>query len=144
MITKRPREVRPVVLRSAVLAAAVGLGLSACTAAGSASDSGSDRAQQLAEQLNENLARADLPALDTSTATSLYGTDGGVSCENAGELQHQLSLSQFGNNSGNLRRVVLDPSLVAYDLAVIETYCPDRVDAFRDLIDEIETEETIP
>ncbi len=84
------------------------------------------------------------PAVDIATATALYGTDGGVSCENVGELQHELSLSQFGNNSGNLRRVVLDPTLVEYDLVVIETYCPDQVDAFQEVIDELKQEETIP
>lgn len=144
MIPKRPRAVGPALRRTVGLAVAASLALSACTAAGTASDPDSDQAQQLADQLNERLASAGLPELDTATATALYGTDGGVSCENVGELQHHLSLAQFGNNSGNLRRVVLDPSLIAYDLAVIETYCPDEVDAFHELLDELDTEETIP
>ena len=143
MITKLPRANRPAALRMAALTVAVGVGLSACTAAGAGSDSDSDQAKELASTLNENLAAAGLPALDTSTATTLYGTDGGVSCENVGELQQELGLSQFGNNSGNLRRVVLDPSIVAYDLAVIETYCPDKIGDLQDVIDELETEETI-
>jgi len=126
------------------LAVALALGLSACTAAGTASDSDGDQARALAAELNDNLTEAGLPALDTETATALYGTDGGVSCENAGELQHQLSLSQFGNNSTNLRRVVLDPSVVVYDLAVIQTYCPDKLEDFQDVIDKLDTEETIP
>lgn len=144
MITMRPQGVRTLVLRSAMIVAAMTLGLSACAAAGSGSNPESDRAQELAAQLNENLAQAGLPDLDTETATTLYGTDGGVSCENVGELQHQLSLSQFGNNSSHLRRVVLDPTLVAYDLAVIQTYCPDELDSFADVIDDLETKETIP
>lgn len=143
MITKLPRANRPAALRMAALTVAVGVGLSACTAAGAGSDSGSDQAKELASTLNENLAAAGLPALDTSTATTLYGTDGGVSCENVGALQQELGLSQFGNNSGNLRRVVLDPSIVAYDLAVIKTYCPDKIGDLQDVIDELETEETI-
>ena len=132
------------VLRAVGLAAAAGLALSACNAAGTASDPDSAQARELADQLNENLTAAGLPQLDTSTARALYGTDGGVSCENVGELQHQLSLAQFGNNSGNLRRVVLDPSLVAYDLAVIETYCPDELDAFHDELDDLDTDKTVP
>lgn len=144
MTTNRPHSVRSAMLRPAALALAAGLALSACTAAGSASDPGSDRAEQLADELNDHLAEAGLPTLDTETASTLYGTDGGVSCENVGELQQELSLSQFGNNSGNLRRVVLDPSLVAYDRAVIQTYCPDKLASFQDVIDKLDTEETIP
>jgi len=144
MMTKRPRTTRPARRCTAILAAALGIGLGACTPAGSASDPDSDAAQALAAQFDENLAAAGLPAVDIATATALYGTDGGVSCENVGELQHELSLSQFGNNSGNLRRVVLDPTLVEYDLVVIETYCPDQVDAFQEVIDELKQEETIP
>ena len=145
MSTMRPHATRSFPLvRSAGLALAAGLALSACTAAGAGSDRDSARATELADQLNQNLADAGLPSLDTETATTLYGTDGGVACENVGELQFDLSLAQFGNNSGNLRRVVMDPSLFDFDQAVIETYCPDKVDEFRQAVDELDTEETIP
>ncbi|MBC9734012.1 hypothetical protein [Nocardioides marmotae] len=143
MITKHARAVRSSVC-AASLVLGVGLGVSGCSAAGSASGSGGDEARTLAGQLNDRLAASGLSTLDTETATALYGTDGGVSCENVGELQQQLALSQFGNNSVNLRRVVLDPSLVSYDLAVIETYCPDQLGDFEDLVDELDTEETVP
>ena len=130
--------------RTAALVVAAGLALSACTAAGTADNTDSDQAQQLAQELNQNLEDAGLPTVDEESARTLYGTDGGVSCENADELQNQLGLSQFGNNSGNLRRVVLDPTLVAYDVAVIKTYCPDRAEDLQKLFDELDTEETIP
>ncbi|MCD4526761.1 MULTISPECIES: hypothetical protein [unclassified Nocardioides] len=131
-------------LRTAALALAAGLALAACSPAGTASDPDSAEAQGLAEQLNANLAELGLPQIGLETAEALYGTDGGVSCENIDELQHQLSLSQFGNNANNLRRVVLDPSLVAYDLAVIATYCPDKADEFKHAFRKLDTEETIP
>lgn len=144
MTTKHPRANRHRLLQSVALSAAVGVGLCACTPAGTASNPDASEAQELADQLNDNLAAVGLDELDTPTATVLYGTDGGVTCENAGELQHELSLAQFGNNALHLRRVVLDPSLVAYDLAVIETYCPDKADDFEDLVADLDTEETIP
>lgn len=131
-------------LQVVAVAVAAGIALSSCSAAGTASDADSDRAKELAQQLNENLADEGLVPIDEETATSLYGTDGGVSCENVGELQQQLSLSQFGNNSGNLRRVVLDPSLVEYDLTVIDTYCPDQADELQDELGDLGTGETIP
>ena len=145
MATTRLRAARHTpALRAGALAVVAGLALAACSPAGSAKDPDSDMAQQLATQLDENLTRAGLPGLDNETATALYGTDGGATCENAGDLQHDLSLAQFGNNSGNLRRVVMDPSLLEYDLVVVQTYCPDKEDDLRDLIDDLKTEETIP
>ena len=143
-MTMRPRGLRPAARRAAGLAVLVCLGLGGCSAAGTAARDDEARAETLAEQLGQHLTEARLPALDTSTAVTLYGTDGGVSCENAGELQHELSLAQFGNNSHHLWRVVMDPELVAYDLAVVETYCPDKLDAFRKVIEGLGTEETIP
>ncbi|MQW78072.1 hypothetical protein GHK92_19575 [Nocardioides sp. dk4132] len=131
-------------LHAAALVVAAGVALTACSSAGTASDPDSDRAKELAAQLNENLADEGLVPIDEDTATQLYGTDGGVSCENVGELQQQLSLSQFGNNALHLRRVVLDPSVVAYDLTVVDTYCPDKADELRDELDDLGTEETIP
>ncbi|MCL3819309.1 hypothetical protein [Aeromicrobium wangtongii] len=131
-------------LRTVMVAAALGIGLSACTPAGTASDPGSARAERLADELNAKLARLELPPVDQETATALYGTDGGVSCKNVDELQHNLSLSQFGNNSLNLRRVRLDPSVVAYDIAVVATYCPDKAGSLRNVLGELETDDTIP
>ncbi|MBC2933737.1 hypothetical protein [Nocardioides sp. zg-1228] len=131
-------------LRTAGLAVAAGLGLSACSAAGSASDPDSDRARQLAEQLNVRLSEAGFPTVDASTATALYGTDGGVSCENVGELQQELALSQFGNNALHLRRVVMDPRIIEYDFAVVETYCPDKAGELLDEVEDLETDRTIP
>ena len=135
---------RPAPARLAALALAAGLALSACSASGTASDRDSDRAKELADQLNQNLTAEGLPTIDTETARSLYGTDGGVSCENVGELQQQLSLSDFGTASTHLRRVVLDPSVVAYDMAVVQTYCPDEADELSDELEDLGTEETIP
>ncbi|MCD9197970.1 hypothetical protein [Aeromicrobium wangtongii] len=131
-------------LRTVMVAAALGIGLSACTPAGTASDPGSARAERLADELNAKLARLELPPVDQETATALYGTDGGVSCKNVDELQHKLSLSQFGSNSLNLRRVRLDPSVVAYDIAVVATYCPDKAGSLRNVLGELETDDTIP
>ncbi|MRJ77508.1 hypothetical protein GEV29_13260 [Aeromicrobium sp. SMF47] len=144
MTVTRSTPTRLTWLRTAILAAALAAGLSACTPSGTASDPGSARAQRLADELNANLARLELPPVDQETATALYGTDGGVSCENVNELQHELSLSQFGNNSLNLRRVRLDPSIVAYDVAVIATYCPEKAGSLRDVLGELKTDDTIP
>ena len=146
MDTKRERAVRLAVLRTTGMALAVGLGLSACSASGTVSKSDADKkeAAQLADQLNTRLAEEGLPEVDQETARALYGVDGGVSCENAGNLQQSLGIFQFGNNALHLRRVVLDPTVVAHDLAVVETYCPDKVDEFNDVVEELETKETIP
>jgi len=138
------RTPRSTTLRTVVAALLVGLGLAACTPAGSASGPDDDQAVALADELNANLAVLDQPPVDTEIATALYGTDGGISCENVAGLQQEIGLSQFGNSSLHLRRVVLDPSLVAYDLAVVETYCPEKLGDLADVLRELETAETVP
>lgn len=142
MRTRRTNGTR--VVAGAVLAGAVVV-LSGCAAAGSTptDEVTSSTSQQLAAELNTALAQAGLPAVPEGTAQTLYGEDGGISCANVGELQQVLALSQFGNNSGNLRRVYLDPRVVAYDGAVISTYCPDALDAFTELVDGLDTQQTI-
>ncbi len=143
MTAMRSRAARPAVRRTVGLVVA-GVALCGCTAAGTASDPDSAKAEDLAEQLNERLAAVDLPEVDPSTATALYGTDGGVSCKNVAGLQQQLAFSQFGTNARHQPRLALDPSLVAYDLAVVKTYCPDKLDSLIDAIEKLDTEDTIP
>lgn len=124
---------------------AAGLLLSGCSAAGTVSedDAASSTAVELAGQLNESLEQAGLPPVPEGTAVALYGVDGGVSCVNAGELQQTLSLAQFGNGGAIARRLVMDPDVLAYDEAVISTYCPEELDGFTDLVDGLSTESTI-
>jgi hypothetical protein len=109
----------------------------------SESESSSSEAEKLAKQLQSTLKSEDLPVPSTDVLTSLYGDDGGVSCENVDGRAHRAGLDSFGAPAIG-RRVVMDPKVLAYDRAVISTYCPEELDAFEDAVQDLELEETIP
>ena len=103
------------------------------------SEADSADAQAKATQLQAALAAAGLPQPSTQVLTTLYGVDGGVSCQNVGDLLHTDGLALFGNPSHS-RRVPLDPKVAAFDQAVISTYCPDLLPALQ----KTQSEQTTP
>ena len=117
--------------------------LAGCGGTTPRSESSDPQAQQLAQQLNQALAAAGLPAQPAEIATVLYGVDGGVSCLNVGNREHVAGLSGFGSNAIG-RRGVMDPKVLAYDAAVITTYCPDKLATFQDLTQSLMTAATVP
>ncbi|MFN2117460.1 MAG: hypothetical protein ACK2T1_07225 [Candidatus Promineifilaceae bacterium] len=117
--------------------------LSGCSGPTSTSERNSPEAQQLAQQLNADLAAAGLPEVPTNTLITLYGADGGLSCINVGNLQHRLSLAEFGSYPIG-RRVFMDPKVLEYQNAVISTYCPDKLTVLEDLVQNLKTADTIP
>ena len=133
--------------QAAGVALVVGVLLAAgCGATVPQSESSSAQAQELAGQLNQALKQEGLSAPSTGTATALYGEDGGVSCVNVGEAEQRDGLVLFGH-AGQLtygRRVTMDPSVLAYDRAVIETYCPNELASYKDAVAGLDTEPTIP
>ena len=124
---------------AALLMAAVLIGCQATPV----KDPDSPEALRKAQQLQEKLEAAGLPVPDTDTLTGLYGTNGGVVCTYSGsDFQTYYNLIHFGNTGR--RPTYLDPDVVAYDLAVIEVYCPENLDAYREAIEEWDTEHVLP
>ena len=127
-------------LRPATAILGVALLLAGCSAGTTSTDEAdSAKAQELATQLQTALGAAGLPQPSTEVLTTLYGEDGGVSCQNVGDLLQTDGLALFGNPS-HARRVPVDPKVIAYDTAVISTYCPDLLPAFQAKV----TEQTTP
>jgi hypothetical protein len=127
----RTHLIRPA---AALLGAA--LLLAGCSAGSTSKDeAATPTAQELATQLQATLAAAGLAQPSTQVLTTLYGEDGGVSCQNAGELLHIDGLALFGNPSHS-RRVPLDPKVAAYDHAVISTYCPELLPPLQQTQDD--------
>ncbi len=132
----------PIVL-IALLAAAMLL-LGGCAAGTTpASEADSPEAAQLATQLGEKLTAAGLSVPPANILTQLYGVDGGIACTNAGALEHGNGLWLFGSNHPG-RRVIVDPTVLAYDEAVIATYCPDKLPALQTTTQGLQTGVTIP
>jgi hypothetical protein len=106
-------------------------------------EAGSPEAQQLAQKLSDQLTAAGLPVPPMNVLTTLYGADGGVSCTNVAALEHQNGLTRFGSPSIG-RRVIMDPKVLAYDEAVISTYCPDLLPDYKEVVKGLMTATTIP
>lgn len=140
-MAEKPRPRRPAIpLIVVVLMLAVML--SGCRGS-PAKNPDSPEALQKAQQLQEKLEEAGLPVPDTDTLVKLYGTNGGVACMYSdSEFQTYYNLAHFGNTGRRL--AYLDPSVIAYDLAVIEVYCPEKLDAYREAVEEWDTEQVLP
>lgn len=123
---------------------AVVLVLLMCGCQGSpAKDPGSSEALRKAELLQEKLEQQGLPVPDIDTITALYGTNGGVAGMYAGsDFQTYYNLIHLGNTGR--RPTYLDPKVVAYDEAVLEVYCPEKLAHYRDMVEEWKTEEVLP
>jgi len=130
--------------RALVATASLALLVMACSPGGVSTDEAdSDQAQQLAQQLATAVSDAGYSPPPEGTITALYGEDGGVSCAQAGGLGQILGLAGFGNPSYGGRRI-LDPKVKAYDEAVINTYCPDKLEDYQEILGETKTEQSIP
>ena len=135
----RPRRLAVQLITAALVLAVM---LSGCQGS-PAKDPDSPEALSKAQQLQEKLEEAGLDVPDTDTLVKLYGTNGGVACMYSGsDFQTYYNLVHFGNTGR--RPTYLDPSAVAYDLAVIEVYCPENLDAYREAVEEWDTEQLIP
>lgn len=118
--------------------------LAGCSAGTTLSqEANSPEAQQLATQFADKLTAAGLPVPPTGVITTLYGADGGVSCANVAAFQHQAGLTSFGSSAIG-RRVIMDPKVVAYDEAVVSTYCPDLLPGYQAYVKGLTTAATIP
>ena len=58
-------------------------------------------------------------------------------------LQNKLGTAQFRSYAIG-RRVIMDPKILAYEKAVITTYCPDKLAAYESVVSGLKTAPTIP
>lgn len=112
------------------------LALGGCAAATvQTEEANSPEAQQLAQQLSDTLTAMGVTPPATAILAALYGTDGGVSCValQDGGTQAILGLTYNGDTSGRRRASVSD-EVLAFDQAVVQTYCPAQLQTFQDMV----------
>lgn len=135
-------------LRLAVALAAGSILITGCGPT-STDEAASPRAAASAQAL-----RGDLQALadsgvnvsvpDVGTLTVLYGEDGGIACINAAsERLITFNGVHFGSASGR-RPGIVDPAAIAYDEAVLKTYCPAELAIYQGAIEGWTTAGTLP
>ncbi len=83
-----------------------------------------------------------VPAIETLTV--LYGADGGIACINAeSAFITGFNAGHFGSPSGR-RSGVLDPAAIAYDAAVLSTYCPESLERYQAAVEGWASDRTLP
>jgi hypothetical protein len=129
-------ERRRRVLLYALLAAAF-LGLAAWGVAAYRGHAASEQALAKAAQLQESFRAAGLPTFTREGIARTLGTDGGAVCQTAGKglTAADLKLRLVNGAAGpGIRPVVAPRRAILGELLVVRTYCPDRLDAFREFL----------
>ena len=104
-------------------------------------------AQQKAAQLTAAFKQAGLnvPAGQDVFIRSL-GSDGGAVCENpASALGHATLLDQMTNGADFVGRrpVIVDPRILVGQGLIMQTYCPEKLQEFKDKTHDLKTDNVI-
>jgi hypothetical protein len=103
-------------------------------------------AQEKAQQLTQMLEEAGLNAPDQDILVRTLGTDGGAVCDNpSSALGRATLLDQMVNGAATVGRrpVIVDRRVILGELAILQVYCPDEVQDFRDHFDDLEFDDVI-
>jgi hypothetical protein len=99
-------------------------------------------AQQKADQLIATLNQAGLPTPDKDQVVRVLGDDGGTVCADpklALKKAIMYGLATNGAAGPGLRPVIADNLLVQGGLAVIKTYCPEKLPDFPQTAQQFKT-----
>lgn len=132
--TKRERTILYVVSVILLVAFLVG-GLIAFHSARSSQEA-DQKADQLIAELQAQGART--PSKDQ--IVRVLGDDGGAVCDNPNEALNRATLfGQMTNGAAGpgMRPVIADNKVVQGELLIIKVYCPDELDEFQKLVDDL-------
>jgi hypothetical protein len=105
------------------------------------------KAQEKAAQLTQSLQSAGLPVpVDQEIITRSLGTDGGAVCDNpASALGKAVLADQLVNGASFVGRrpVIVDRRVLQGELLILQTYCPEKVQEYRDKIDDFKTDDVL-
>ena len=106
-----------------------------------------EESQALAQELTQKLEAAGLavPA-DQDILVRTLGDDGGAVCDNpADALGRALLLDQLANGASFVGRrpVIADRRAVQGQALIMETYCPDELEEFRENFDDLKYDDVI-
>jgi hypothetical protein len=104
-------------------------------------------AQDKAQQLTQALQKAGLtvPA-DQDIIIRSLGSDGGAVCDNPGSaLGKAVLVDQLANGASFVGRrpVIVDRRILQGELLILQTYCPDKLQGYRDKIDDLKTDDVL-
>jgi hypothetical protein len=104
-------------------------------------------AQDKAQQLTQKFEQAGLPVPeDQDIIVRSLGNDGGNVCDNpASALGRAVLFDQLTNGADFVGRrpVIIDRDLIRGEALILETYCPDKLDQYRDKFDDLKFDDVI-
>jgi hypothetical protein len=101
------------------------------------------KAQELTQAFQQ--AGITVPA-DLDIITRSLGTDGGAVCDNpASALGRALLFQELYNGADFVGRrpVIADTNVLKGELAILNVYCPEKVQQFRDKTQDLKLDDTI-
>ena len=99
-----------------------------------------NEAHRKASQLSDTLRAAGYPVPSQDQIVRTLGSDGGAVCENPTDalVQAQWKYGMSNGAAGPGQRPVLsDRQVVLGEAIVLSVYCPDKLDAIKDKIDDL-------
>ena len=102
------------------------------------------QAQNKANELINALTEVGARTPDVDQVARVLGDDGGATCENPNEaLSRAVLLSQLTNGATGpgQRPVIADSRVVQGQLLIIQIYCPDELDDFKDFVGDLKTDD---
>ena len=125
--------------RTRILIAATTALVVLTTACSSTSDEDEATEQALAEQLVNAAHTAGVaPRLTVDVAESLYGTDAPSVCDTFDDGLSTAEQNLLLGNPAHGRRKKITDDAVTYGRIVVDTYCPDNLEAYNDVVDDLD------
>lgn len=105
-----------------------------------------NEAHRKASQLSDTLRAAGYPVPSQDQIVRTLGSDGGAVCEDPADalVQAQWKSGMSNGATGPGQRPVLsDRQVVLGEAIVLSVYCPDKLDAIKDKIDDLKLQDTV-
>ena len=104
-------------------------------------------AQQKAQTLTQKFEQAGLPVpQDQDILVKSLGTDGGAVCANPANALGKAIQNDMLTNGADFvgrRPVIVDRRILVGEVLILQTYCPDKLQPYKDRIDQLKTDNTI-
>jgi len=104
------------------------------------------RAQEKADQLVAAMQDAGASTPDRDRIVNVLGDDGGATCESPNEaLSRAAALAVLANGATGpgIRPVIADSRAVRGQLLIMEIYCPEELDEFREFVNDLQTDDLV-
>jgi hypothetical protein len=100
------------------------------------------QAEEKADQLIQVLEDAGATAREPEVIARVLGDDGGAVCANPNQALSRATLYGMlttGAGGPGERPIIVENKVMQGQLAIIEVYCPDELEDFRQFVDSLET-----